>query len=107
MTGFACCINVPGDGTAAADTAIEDAFHPRRALELERDIAVFCGFDHVTAGDAGWLAVRFFVAAEHDRDLSLLQNACGLHGLQREEHIDEAALHVVDAGAGADIALTL
>ena len=105
VAGFAGGIDVPGDGTAAADAAVEDAVDARRAFELQGDVAVMRGGDHVAARDAGRLAVRLFIAAEHDGDFGLLEDARGLHGFEREEHVDQAALHVVDAGTGADIAL--
>ena len=41
-----------------------------------------------------------------DGDFSLLENTGSLHGFEGEEHVDEAALHVVDAGASSDVALS-
>ena len=105
MAGFACGVDAPCDGAAAADAAVEDAVHARGAFKFERDVAVFCGGDHVAAGDGGRLAVGFFIAAEHDSDFSLLENAGSLHGFQREEHVDKSALHIVDARAGGDVAI--
>ena len=65
---------------------------------------VGCG-DHVTAGDGRGLAVRFFIATENDGDFGLLEGTRGLQCFQRVEHVDEAALHVVDAGTSGYVAV--
>ena len=48
--------------------------------------------------------MRLFIATEHDGDFGLFEHACGLHGFERIELDDQAALHIVDAGAGTDVA---
>src|SRR5205807_4404839 len=64
-------------------------------LKLQASIAVLRRFDHLPSRDFERMSSGFFIPAEHDLEIGMIERSGALERLQGADHHHQPALHVI------------